>query len=95
MLRIFSALFWLLVVALGILFAAANPHTVQLHYYVGSMEIQLAAVALLGIWIGALLGIAFTLFWVARLRYENRRLRKTIEQAARELAARAPAATRE
>ena len=95
MLRLFSIIFWLLVILLGVVFAVANPQRVDLHYYLGSMQLRLAVVVLLSVWLGAILGIAFTFGQVLKLRYENRRLRKISEQAARELAAHTQLAVKE
>ncbi|MCP4697139.1 MAG: LapA family protein [Gammaproteobacteria bacterium] len=86
MLRIVVNLIFLGILILVIAFTGANRHFVSLHYLIGSIEAPLAGVLLLCVVLGAVLGVLFTLHWLMKLRYQNRRLRKANLLAEREIA---------
>lgn len=55
--KIFSYLFWTLVVLIGVSFAALNSRSVEIHYYVGRADIYLPLLMLFELALGVLLGI--------------------------------------
>ena len=59
--------------------------TVTLHYYIGSIDINVVLLLIISIFIGAILGIFFNLTWVWHLRSNNRQLRKLHKQALKEI----------
>ncbi|RME34244.1 MAG: DUF1049 domain-containing protein [Gammaproteobacteria bacterium] len=75
----------LAVFLLGLLFHARNGHPVTLDYYLGTVELPLSLFSVLLLLSGALLGILATLLMVLRLRRENRRLRRRLEESAKEV----------
>lgn len=83
-------LVWLLLLCvlfgLGLIVFVPNLNPVELHYYFGTLEAPLAILLVAGIAVGALLGVLFNALWAFRLRYDNRRMRKLLREAERELA---------
>jgi lipopolysaccharide assembly protein A len=55
--RIFAYIFWIIVVVVGLSFAAINSSSVEIHYYVGSLKVYLPLLLLMELVIGAALGI--------------------------------------
>ena len=85
--RVFYLLLFLVMLVLGISFAAKNPHTVEVYYYfnihwTGSLSMLL----LIALAIGSLLGVFFTLSWVWRARRQASKTRREIKKMEQEVA---------
>jgi putative membrane protein len=75
----------LLVVIFGVVFAVLNAEPVQLHYYLGSIELPLSLVLVLAMIIGALLGIFASLSFILDLRRSASKLKRSVEVAEKEI----------
>ena len=75
----------LAVFLLGLLFHTRNGHLVTLDYYLGTVQLPLSLLSVLLLLAGAVLGMFSCLVMVLRLRQENRRLRRHLEQSAKEV----------
>jgi lipopolysaccharide assembly protein A len=83
--RIFSYVILLLLMLLGITFAALNSTPVVFNYYLGTKHIALSLLLVFALGVGIIIGIIFTLFSVLKLKHENRRLRAKIKVAEKEV----------
>jgi putative membrane protein len=76
--RIISYIFLLLILLLGLSFAALNADPVSINYYVGKGTYPLSLLLVCTLGIGILLGFLACLFPLLKLKKENRTLRSTI-----------------
>jgi len=83
--RVLYTVFLLLIVLIGLSFAMENSHSVEFHYYVGSVQTPLAWLLVLTLLAGAVLGMIASLGVILRLRAELRRLRKQVAVAQEEV----------
>ena len=74
--RIFSYIFWILVILLGVSFAAMNSRSVEIHYFFGQADIYLPLLLLVELAIGALVGIIAMLPTVFKLKAALRKTRQ-------------------
>lgn len=79
-------LFWILIILLGITFAALNPQKIVLNYYLDTKTIYLPLIILLALLVGAALGIIVLLpSWiknkntVRRLKYKVKQIEQEVE----------------
>lgn len=86
MARIFYVIIFFMLFMLGLIFAILNSQTVHLNYYFGSKELHFSLVLIAAILVGAMLGVAVSLYMLLRLRREAARLRKAVELAEKEIA---------
>ena len=86
MLRLVYLVLILLVVIIGIVFAVLNADTVQLNYYLGSVELPLSLVLVLAMILGAILGILASLKIILGSRRNVTKLKKSVEVAEKEIA---------
>lgn len=73
--RIFAYIFWILVVLIGVSFSALNARSVEIHYYVGKINIYLPLLLFIVLAFGALLGVIAMFPYVLKLKAALRRLR--------------------
>ena len=85
MLRLLYFLSALIVVILGVAFSVLNADTVQLHYYLGSIELPLSLILILAMIIGALLGIFSSLSFIIGSRRSASKLKRSVEVAEKEI----------
>jgi len=85
MLRLLYFLLALIVVVLGVVFSVLNADTVQLHYYLGSIELPLSLVLILAMIIGALLGVFSSLGFIIGSRRSASKLKRSVEVAEKEI----------
>ncbi|MCB1827331.1 MAG: DUF1049 domain-containing protein [Coxiellaceae bacterium] len=78
--RIFSTIFWILIIVLGITFAATNSRSVEIHYYFGKSDVYLPLLLLAELAIGALLGVIAVLPQMIKLKNSLRKTRQKIKQ---------------
>ena len=85
MLRLVYISFALLVIIFGIVFAVLNAESVQLNYYLGSVDLPLSLVIVLAMIVGALLGIFASLSFILGSRRSASKLKRTVEVAEKEI----------
>ena len=85
MLRLLYLLSALLVIIFGILFAVLNAESVQLNYYLGSVEMPLSLVLVLSMILGAILGIIASLGFIIGSRRSTSKLKHSVEVAEKEI----------
>lgn len=83
--RLLALVVLLVVVALGLSFAAVNTESVTVHFYIGDFNAPLSLVIVIAIAFGALLGILASLGVVLSTRLEAASLRKRMNLCEREL----------
>lgn len=77
--RIFTYIVLLLVILLGITFAALNAEQVQIHYYIGTSKIPLSLLLVIVFICGGLLAMLASLIMVIRLKSANRNIRQRLK----------------
>jgi putative membrane protein len=85
MARIFSFIFILVIIILGLFFGNINADTVTLNYYWGTTQMPLSVALVLSLLCGALLGVFASLGLMFRLRHQISRLRKEVRTAEKEV----------
>lgn len=83
--RLFALVVLLVVVALGLSFAAVNTDSITVHFYVGDLNAPVSLVIVMAIAVGALLGILASLGVVLSTRFETSSLRKRVSLCEREV----------
>ncbi len=83
--RYLAYIFWILIVILGISFASLNSSSVNINYYIGTVKLYVPLLLLIGLVIGALLGICAMLPLFFRMKCEVRKLRRQVKTAKHEL----------
>ena len=81
--RLLSYVFLLIIMLLGLTFAALNSAPVTFNYYIGSKTIALSLLLVLAFGSGIFLGFIVTLFPLIKLKGNNHRLKsrlKTLEK---------------
>ena len=85
--RIFYLLLFLVVLVLGISFAAKNPQLVEVNYYFDfHWTGPLSMLLLIALAVGSVLGVLFTLGWVLRVKRQASRTRKEVQKMEQEVA---------
>ena len=85
MLRLIYLSITLLVIVLGVAFAVLNAESVQLNYYLGSIQLPLSLVLVMAMIIGALLGIFASLSLIIGSRRKATKLKHSVEVAEKEI----------
>ena len=85
MARIFSFIFLLVIIILGLFFGNINAETISLNYYWGSSQMPLSLALVLCLLCGAILGVVASLTVVLRLRHRINKLRRELKTAEKEL----------
>lgn len=88
--RIFSATFWILIILLGVSFAATNSRNVEIHYYFGKADVYVPLLLLVELAIGALLGMVALLPQVLKLKSAVRKARQQVKRLEKKLHALKP-----
>jgi putative membrane protein len=83
--RIFSFIFLIVIVLLGITFATLNSTVVNINYYVGHKNMPLSLLLALVFGIGSLLGILVGLWILFKTKLKNYRLKQKLKLAEREI----------
>ncbi|MDX1250947.1 MAG: LapA family protein [Gammaproteobacteria bacterium] len=86
MARIINLIIFLVVLTIGLAFAALNAEPVEIDYYFGSWRLSLSLVIVFSLLVGVLAGIIASLGFVFRLKREISALRKSGKLAEEELA---------
>lgn len=86
MIRVLYLVLALILVIIGIVFAVLNAETVQLNYYLGSLELPLSLVLVLAMITGAILGILASLSFIIGNRRSVSKLKRSVEVAEKEIA---------
>ncbi len=81
MIRIFSLLLIVLILAFGLFFGLLNAENVEVDYYLGKTEMPLSVVMVVMLVAGAVLGTVASLGVVVRLRRRVARLRRELRKA--------------
>lgn len=84
--RIFSYLFALILIILGLSFALLNASPVRLNYYLGTVSISLSLLLVLTVGLGIVVGLIFSLAPIFRLKRKNYHLRNRVKQLEQEVA---------
>ena len=85
MLRLIYLSITLVVIIFGVTFAVLNAESVQLNYYLGSIELPLSLVLIVAMIIGALLGIFASLSLIIGSRRSATKLKRSVEVAETEI----------
>lgn len=85
MLRLVYLTLTLFVIIFGIVFAVLNAESVQLNYYLGSIELPLSFVLVIAMIVGALLGIFASLSFIIGSRRRASKLKRSVEVAEKEI----------
>ena len=85
MLRLIYLSITLVVIILGVAFAVLNADSVQLNYYLGSIELPLSLVLVMAMIAGALLGIFASLTLIIGSRRKATKLKHSVEVAEKEI----------
>ena len=85
MLRLIYLSITLVVIILGVAFAVLNADSIQLNYYLGSIELPLSLVLVMAMIVGALLGIFASLSIIIGSRRKATKLKHSIEVAEKEI----------
>lgn len=76
---------WLVLIILGIVFAALNAEQVQLNYYFGNIQLPISLVMSIALLLGACLGVLACLGMIFRSRRDMAKLKKQIEATEKEV----------
>ena len=83
--RIFSYIFILVVVFLGVTFATLNSDLVNINYYIGQKEMPLSLLISITFGVGCLLGILVGLWILFKTKMKNFRLKQRLKLAEKEI----------
>jgi len=85
MMRIIYISLALIVVILGVAFSVLNAESIQLNYYLGSIELPLSLVIVIAMIIGAALGILASMSLIIGSRRNTHKLKRAVEVAEKEI----------
>lgn len=83
--RIFTLVFFLIVLIGGLFFGLLNAGPVQINYYLGTQELPLSLVLVITLLVGAICGVLAALGVILRKSREIARLRKELKVTGQEL----------
>jgi lipopolysaccharide assembly protein A len=83
--RIFSYIFVLIIILLGITFATLNSGTVNVNYYIGHQDLPLSLLIAVVFALGGLLGIIVGLWILIKTKVKNYRLKQKLKIAEKEI----------
>ncbi len=83
--RIFSYIFILVIVFLGVTFATLNSDLVNINYYIGQKEMPLSLLLSIAFGVGGLLGILVGLWILLKTKMKNFRLKQRLKMAEKEI----------
>ena len=85
MLRLIYISLALVVIIFGVAFSVLNAESIQLNYYLGSIELPLSLVLVLAMILGAILGIFASLSLIIGSRRSATKLKRSVEVAEKEI----------
>lgn len=83
--RIFSLVFFLIVLICGLFFGLLNAESVRIDYYFGARELPLSLILVITLLVGAVCGVLAAFGLIFRKSREIARLRKEIKITGKEL----------
>jgi putative membrane protein len=83
--RIFSYIFVILIILLGISFATLNSGSIDINYYIGHKVIPISLLIAGVFAVGCLLGIIVGLFILIKTKMKNYRLKQKLKLAEKEI----------
>ncbi len=78
-------IFWILVILIGITFAALNPQRITLNYYLDTKSVHLPLMVLTTLVIGAVLGVIAMLPVLLKTKSVTRRYKHRVKQVEQEV----------
>lgn len=83
--RVFIWLFYLILILLGVTFAALNAGAVQVNFYVTTLSIPIAVLMTIMFGVGLLLGFLMSLLRYWRLKMELNKIKGQLKISAKEI----------
>lgn len=83
--RIIAYLFLLIILLLGLSFAAINANPVTVNYYLGTASVSLSLLIVYTLGIGIVLGFVTLIIPWFKLKRENRMLKNTIKKVEKQI----------
>lgn len=83
--RLFRYVFFIVLLLLVLAFALLNADPVVLNYYLGSSKVPLSILLVFSFALGCILGLALSMGWYLRSKWQNRKLHQRLELAEKEL----------
>lgn len=83
--QIFKIIFYLLLVLIGISFAALNANSVQINLYVTKLTTPVSVLVILVLGVGVLVGYGLSLGRYWRLKMEHRRVKNQLKLTEKEI----------
>lgn len=83
--RLLMMLFYLILILLGVSFAALNANSVQVNFYFTTISMPISVLMTLMLGFGLLLGFLLFLFRYWRLKLENSRIKNQLKITAKEI----------
>jgi len=83
--KIITALFFAVIILLGITFACLNAEPVSINYYIGTQSFPLSLLLVLTLGVGSILGLVAGTVIYLKSKAKNRRLKARIKLAEKEL----------
>lgn len=85
MLRLIYISLALMVIILGVAFSVLNAESIQLNYYLGSVDLPLSLVLVIAMIVGAMLGIFASMSLIIGSRRSANKLKRSVEVAEKEI----------
>lgn len=79
--RIISYILLLIIVILGLTFAAINANPVHIDYYFNTAEVSLSLLLVYALGLGILLGFFAAFFSIIKLKNQNRKLKHQLKKS--------------
>lgn len=76
MLRLIRFLFLFLILLIGLAFTVKNDQLVELNYFLGTIELSVSLLLILGMFVGSILGVLSSMIAILPLKREVSRLRQ-------------------
>ena len=83
--RILSYILLIIIMLLGITFAALNHNDVTIHYYIGQTNLPLSILLVLSFASGCILGLIVAIGLVFKLKFKNYRLQQQLKVTEKEV----------
>lgn len=83
--RIFTYIFFIIIILLGITFALLNHNPVIIHYYFGEQTLPLSFLLVLSFVFGCLFGLLVGLFMLIKLKLKNYHLHQQLKMSETEI----------
>lgn len=83
--RILITIFYLVLILLGVSFAALNASSVQVNFYISTLKMPISVLMTLMLGIGIIIGFFLFLFRYWRLKAEHRKLKNQLRLTEKEI----------